>query len=148
MEPITIVVPGVPRGKGRPRFSGKSRTTYTDNATRAYEESVGRLASIAMRGKDMLSGALHLDLRAHFPIPASWTRAKRDAALTGCRLPTSVPDLDNIQKAITDGMNGIVYADDAAIVSARCSKVYAAGEPFVVATVQPIASPHTEQAHA
>jgi Holliday junction resolvase RusA-like endonuclease len=34
------------------------------------------------------------------------------------------PDLDNIVKAITDGMNGVVYEDDSQIVSLHATKVY------------------------
>lgn len=136
-EPLTVMIPGVPQGKGRPRFSGKTRTTYTPAKTKAYEAVVGRMATLGMRGKDMFFGPLHIDMRAHMPIPTSWSKAKRDQALLGEIKPTGKPDLDNILKAIADGLNGIAYDDDAAIVSATCSKVYAAGEPFVVATIRP-----------
>lgn len=35
---LTFTVPGEPRGKGRPRFSGGR--AYTDSETRAYERKI------------------------------------------------------------------------------------------------------------
>lgn len=139
-EPLTFVVPGVPQGKGRPRFSGKSRTTYTPANTKAYEATVGRMALVNMRGRDQFNGPVHMDLRAHMPIPASWNKARKEAALLGALRPVGRPDIDNIIKVIADGLNGIAFADDAAIVSVSGSKVYAAGEPFVCVTIKSISS--------
>lgn len=139
-EPVVIIIPGAPRGKQRPRFSGKSGTAYTPEPTRQYEATVGRLALVAMRGRQRLTGPLHLDLRVHFQIPPSWSKERRESALLGIIRPTSRPDLSNCQKAVEDGMEKIVYDDDAAIVSATTAKVYGAGEAFVVATVKPVSS--------
>lgn len=138
IEPVVFVVPGAPRGKGRARFSGKTGTHYTPVSTRAYEQTIGRMAAVAMRGKEPFTGPLHLEMRAHFQIPQYWPAAKRGAALRGELRPTSKPDLDNILKSLSDGMQNIVYSDDAAIVSVSCSKVYGAGEPFVAVTVKSV----------
>lgn len=139
-DPVTIVIPGTPRGKGRPQFSGKTKTAYTPAGTRSYEDLVGRMATVAMRGKDAFTGPLHLDMKAHFIVPVSWPASKRSDAIAGLIKPIGKPDLDNIIKAISDGMQNIVFRDDAAIVSVSCSKVYAAGDPFVVATVKQVQS--------
>lgn len=137
-DPLTIVIPGPPHGKGRPRFSGKTRTTYTPVRTRAYEDMVGRLAAVGMRGREYFSGPLQLDVRAHFAMPKHWNESKRAEAINGLLRPTGRPDIDNIIKAIADGLQGIAYLDDAAIVTGSCSKVYAAGQPFVVATIRSV----------
>lgn len=136
MEPITVIIPGEPQGKGRPRFNGRSGV-YTPAKTAAYEEMVSILAKSSMRGKEFLTGPLHIDLRAVMPIPKSWSKALRAAAVTGDIRPTSKPDIDNIIKAVSDGMNKIVYADDAAIASVSASKVYGLN-PFVAVTVKPV----------
>lgn len=135
MEPITVVIPGQPQGKARPRFNGKSGA-YTPAKTAAYEQVIWMLAKASMRGKEQLSGPLHVNMRAVVQIPRSWPQVKQQAALLGEIRPTSKPDIDNILKAVSDGMNGIVYRDDAAIVSANVSKVYGL-QCFVVVTVKP-----------
>jgi Holliday junction resolvase RusA-like endonuclease len=135
-EPVTVVIPGKPQGKARPRFNGRSGV-YTPAKTAAYEEMIGILAKSSMRGKQALTGALHIDLRAVMPIPKSWSKAKRDAAIIGEIRPTSKPDIDNIIKAVSDGMNQIVYEDDAAIASITASKVYGLN-PFVAVTVKSV----------
>jgi Holliday junction resolvase RusA-like endonuclease len=144
MEPITVVIPGEPQGKARARF-GKSGV-YTPAKTVAYEDAIGMLAKASMRGKEQLSGPLHVDMRAVVKIPRSWSVRKQQAALLGEIRPTSKPDIDNILKAIADGMNGIVYRDDAAIVSANVSKVYG-HQCFVAVTIKcvPHRVPETTQ---
>lgn len=135
-EPITIVIPGPPQGKARPRFNGKSGA-YTPAKTVAYESAIGMLAKASMRGKKPLSGALHMDMRAVMQIPRSWSKAKQQAALSGEIRPTGKPDIDNIAKVVCDSMNAIVYPDDSAIVSVNSSKVYGL-QPFVVVMVKPV----------
>ena len=39
-------------------------------------------------------------------------------------MPTSVPDTDNVLKAVSDAMNGIVYRDDSQVVNAVVWKRY------------------------
>lgn len=34
------------------------------------------------------------------------------------------PDIDNIQKAVLDGLNGVAYDDDSQVVDVHCRKVY------------------------
>jgi len=96
------------------------------------------MAAIAMRGRGPMDGALALDLRAVFEIPASWSQRKKDRALLGEIRPTVKPDMDNIIKGICDAMNKIVYGDDAQIVDySGCKKVYGL-QPLVVVTVRPV----------
>ena len=70
-------------------------------------------------------------------VPASWSKARQAMALTGNIKPGKKPDLDNIAKSWADGMNGVVYRDDALIVRAVLEKTYGPAA-LVVATVRPI----------
>lgn len=139
--PLTIVIQGPPHGKGRPRF-GAGRV-YTPIETRNYETGIALIAKSEMRGRAMFDGPLHMDLRAVFAIPKSWSDKKRTQAILGEIRPTVKPDADNILKAIKDGLNGIAYRDDAQIVSVHASKVYGA-EPFVVATIKSVSATESQ----
>ncbi|MBN8968960.1 MAG: RusA family crossover junction endodeoxyribonuclease [Rhizobiales bacterium] len=132
-DPVTIIVPGKPHGKGRPRFNGNH--AYTPAETRNYERSIGYMARSEMRGKTMIEGPVQLDLRAVFQIPKRWPPMKKAQAITGAIRPLCKPDTDNIVKALLDGMNGIVFRDDMQVVQVNATKVYGC-EPFVVATVK------------
>jgi Holliday junction resolvase RusA-like endonuclease len=59
---------------------------------------------------------------AVFPVPDSWSAKKRAAALAGDIRPTKKPDLSNIQKALEDGMNAVVFKDDSQITESGGSK--------------------------
>ena len=56
-------------------------------------------------------------------IPLSWSKAKRQAALDGDIYPAR-PDVDNIAKTVLDGMNEVVYVDDAQVTYLKVSKKY------------------------
>lgn len=72
---------------------------------------------------------------ALFPVPKSWTRTKREQVRAGTIRPMVKPDVDNILKAVLDGLNGVAYEDDKQVVTARASKAYTYGEPMIVVHV-------------
>jgi Holliday junction resolvase RusA-like endonuclease len=57
-------------------------------------------------------------------IPQSWSQKKQRMALAGEVRPTGKPDADNVLKAMCDGMNGVVWRDDAQAVEVSVSKRY------------------------
>ena len=118
---IVIDLPELPIAKGRPRF-GKGRV-WTPKRTSAFEKSLGWQAKTAMKGKPPLQGPLMVSMDAHFPIPKSWSKRDRAAALIGTIRPKSRPDLDNCFKCL-DALNNIVWLDDAQIVDAEIHKFY------------------------
>lgn len=138
-EPVTVVLSGDPQGKGRPRAAvrGKFATFYTPAKTRTYEGMIRTAAMDAMAGREPISEPVEFDIRAVFAVPQSWSAKKRAAAITGELRPAKKPDIDNVIKAWTDAMNGVVFADDCQIVKGSFSKVYGTA-PLVVATVKPI----------
>jgi len=126
MFTLQFVIPGPPVGKGRPRFStagGKPRS-YTPAVTRDYESLIAARAAEAMAGREPLRTPLRVMIEATMSIPLSWSKAKRQAALDGDVYP-SRPDVDNIAKTVLDGMNGVVYEDDAQVMYLKVSKKYA-----------------------
>jgi len=77
-----------------------------------------------MAGREPLRTPLRVMIEATMSIPLSWSKAKRQAALDGDVYP-SRPDVDNIAKTVLDGMNGVVYEDDAQVMYLKVSKKYA-----------------------
>lgn len=123
---LSFTVPGKPFGKQTSRSAPNGRH-YTTDKTRFYEGLVTTIAMQAMHEagyQDPYSGSLGLTLIAVFPVPTSWSIKKKAAALAGKVLPTVKPDLSNIQKAVEDGMNCIVYKDDSQIAWANTRKIY------------------------
>ena len=125
---IKFTVPGVPVGKGRPRFT-RAGHAYTPEKTAEYEEKV-RLCWKAQTGSVFAGGIpLKASIIAYFPIPKSASKKKAEA-MDGT-FHTSRPDADNVAKAILDALNGNVYPDDSAVQIDRCWKVYTNGAPRV-----------------
>jgi len=129
MIQIFFTVPQV-SGKGRPRFArqGTFVKTYTDAKTLTYEKSIQTYAKQAMGSTNPLIGAVAAYLHIGIPIPPSYSKTRQKACIEGLERPTKKPDIDNIVKAVLDGMNGIVYLDDKQVVDLHLTKVYSSKE--------------------
>ncbi len=115
---IEFFVPGKPQGKGRPRF-GRG-FTYTPAKTVEYEKTIR--AAFKVDGW-IRSGHFSLSVRAVFEVPKSWPKLKKAHAHLGIIRPGKT-DLDNIAKAVMDGLNGYAWDDDSQVVSLEASKEY------------------------
>jgi Holliday junction resolvase RusA-like endonuclease len=113
---IDLVIYGKPIGKARPRFGRNKGTgkvvTFTPQKTKHYEQEIATTAQCAMFGKELMEGPVKVEIRAFF------FHAKK----TGSHV--SRPDIDNIVKAILDGLNGVAFKDDAAVAMLLASKQY------------------------
>ena len=132
---ITFTVPGKP-GHWE-RAGGKRGGRFNTSKTRAFEGAVGWWAREAMKGGAPMNGAVSLEVRAYYPIPKSWPKAKRARAEGEPFAGT--PDASNVLKGVEDGMNGIAYHDDRQITRAGVCQRYSA-EPRLVVTVTEIES--------
>jgi hypothetical protein len=136
---IEFEVPGEPRGKGRPRATrmGNNIRLYTDAKTAAYENLVALACQQSMRdhGQVPLTGALELNVLAWVGAPKSMSKAKREQVAEGYLRPTKKPDLDNIVKAVLDGLNGVAFVDDVQVVNISAKKLYAIAEPYLLVSV-------------
>jgi len=82
------------------------------------------MAKAAMGASEALEGPLETYIYVTFPVPASYTKKRTEACLKGFEQHTKKPDLDNVVKAICDGMDKIVFLSDAQITSIHATKVY------------------------
>lgn len=122
---LSIVIPGVPVPKGRPRLStfGGHARAYTPGKTRRYEDLIRLEGGRAMEERPLLVGPLAVEVRAFVPIPKSLNKTKTAAAMAGTLRPITRPDVDNYSKMI-DGLNGIAWDDDSQVVSLLSTKHY------------------------
>lgn len=120
---IEFTIQTEPVAKARAR-SGAGGRFYTPKKTSDYEAIVALQAKIATFGLPKFDSACCLNLVFHMPIPKSWSQKKRAQAISGEINHTSKPDLDNLIKAVKDGLNGIVWVDDAQVVRVAAEKKY------------------------
>lgn len=151
-EQCRFVLPGAPRGKAVAQVTRFG--TFIPKKTRDEMEAIRMIARIAMAGRPPFEGPIDLKIAAYMPVPKSWPRAKREAALAGRVLPTVKPDGSNIQKLaedailpprltkadqryVTEAMLRTVIRDDAQITDWQGWKRYSS-EPRLVVVVTEI----------
>lgn len=133
---VTIIIDGHPVAKGRPRMT-RAGFAYTPAATRKWEAH-GRLAAqVAMDGRPPFNVPCRAGLVVALPVPASWSRKRQAAAVSGDLRPTSRPDIDNYVKAALDAINEIAIRDDSLIVELSATKRYAAAGRLTI-TIEPV----------
>lgn len=124
---VLITVPGKPVAKARPRTvrikSGGVRT-YTPKNTVDFERHGRQCAILAMKGTKPLIHPIICVISVELPIPASWSKKKKQMAVDCVLRPTTRPDLDNYVKGLLDCCNEIVFKDDSQVVDMIVSKTY------------------------
>jgi len=127
---VNFTIYGKPVPKGRPRMT-RYGTAYTPKTTRSYEEKV-RACYLNQGGINFGDAPVDVMMTFCFPIPKSWSKKKREAAL---RAPyCKRPDADNLAKAVLDALNGVAYTDDGQVCSMVLAKEYAP-DPMTVVTI-------------
>jgi Holliday junction resolvase RusA-like endonuclease len=147
---IEFFIPGQPVAKARARTAPIYRkdgsvvtsangrvvmSSYTPEKTEAYENRVAAAAYEAMAGIAPWASPVAIDLTIGVAVPASWSEKKRRACYAQLIGATKKPDMDNIEKAVIDGMNAIVFDDDCRVVQKSTLKQYAA-KPGVAVKVR------------
>lgn len=115
---MKFIVEGIPQGKARPRFSRGH--AYTPEKTREYEQRVAWEYKRA--GGKLHDGVVWVSVKACMKIPGSFGK-KKQAAMEGT-YHTKKPDVDNILKAVLDGLNGVAYQDDSCVMIGYAEKIY------------------------
>lgn len=138
---IAFTIPGAPQGKARARTC-RNGHTYTPDNTVLYENLVKtEFLRQCGRGQRIRSDdtrrAISMQITAVYPVPASYPKRDKVAALAGDLLPTKKPDADNVAKVIADALNGLAYDDDAQITDLSVLKRYGE-EPEVRVKLWPV----------
>ena len=124
---ITFTVEGKPQGKARARTFYNNKLgrmqSITPERTKSYEDLI-RWSYTAAGGKYLGETTLQVDIRAYYPIPKGFSKAKANDAVTQKLRPTTKPDCDNIIKVVLDALNGVAYYDDKQVICVSCNKYY------------------------
>lgn len=119
LRSVMLTIPGKPFAKQRHR-STKDGRMYTPQETVSFERTVGQIALPKFPAP--IAGPVRLTIIATFEPPQSWSKKKRAAHLE--RHHTQKPDLDNIEKAIKDGLNRVAFADDSQVAEMVSRKAW------------------------
>lgn len=119
---VTVSVPGTPVAWARPlRPNG---VAVTPPKMKAAKEAL-RWA-FKEKCSEPLEGPLILLVAFAFEPPKRWRKTERQAVKDGARPGHYIkPDLDNLLKLCLDAGNGILWNDDAQVVSVDACKCYA-----------------------
>lgn len=134
---IEFTAPVVAVPKARPRFTRSGRT-YTPAKTQAFEKQIALMARRAMAdagASRVESGAVTVLAYFYYTPPQSWSKKRKLELIKKVVVPkTTKPDIDNLKKAVLDGMNGVVFADDALVsrISAEKAYSYAFGDSIKI----------------
>lgn len=139
MTDVAFTVYGQPAPAGS-KTAGRTKTGQSfvrDSSKRSYpwKRDVAQAAGVAMRAAPLLDGPLLVELVFWVPRPKSHFGA-RGLRPSAPAHPTVKPDVLKLARAVEDAMSGVVYRDDAQIVTEILQKAY--GEPArcVVRVVQ------------
>lgn len=86
--------------------------------------------------KNVYSEPLKLDVTFWMPIPKSVSKKKRDT-MNGTYCVSNV-DLDNLEKALYDCLNGVLWDDDKQIVTHTTRKVWKDGRGMIELKIEPV----------
>ena len=117
MNFIAFTISGTSVPKARPRTTkrGNKATMYTPDSTKNFENYVKLVAS-QHAPEELLTTALEIRLDFFFHRPKSLAKK--------IRYHTKKPDVDNLAKSVLDALEGIIYVNDAQVISLIVTKDY------------------------
>jgi Holliday junction resolvase RusA-like endonuclease len=128
---FTVYGHALPGGSKRPlRRGGKKdgRIILVDNnpKTRDWRNDIKIVAAELMKGRELYEGALALDV-TFFVLRPKGHYGSYGVKKSAPKFPTKRPDTTKLLRPLEDALTGIIWRDDAQIVTQTCSKRY--GEP-------------------
>ncbi len=120
---MKFIIEGIPPKKDRPRFT-RAGHTYSTPATKEGEQRVKYFFLSAFGKIKPVETACKVYITAYYTTPTSWSRKRREESIGHYKI--TKPDVDNVIKAVLDGLNGLAYKDDNLVAIVECCKKYGA----------------------
>lgn len=123
---MKLVINEPPIPQSRPRFNSQNKRAYEKSNIKLYKQRVGYIARKEFKKPIERDTPLEISMKFYMPIPQYLSKVKKNglALEKEVKYVTKKPDLDNLLKAILDGLNGIAYFDDGQVVKLKVEKVY------------------------
>lgn len=142
-EPVSFFVFGKPQPAGSKRafcmrkggaFTGRAIVTDANPKSRDWKTDVRREAERCFEGEPW-KAPIHLTLNFILSRPKNHYRTGKNAALLredAPPYPVSKPDATKLCRGVEDALTGILWTDDALIVSQRITKAYGAHQGVLI----------------
>jgi len=139
-EAVTITITGIPRPGGsktafRNKYSGKVNMVDSGKGNTGWKTLVAYTARQQYQGQP-LDGPLRVMATFFMPRPRGHFNAKGILKASAPTFPTTKPDATKLWRSTEDALSGVLWVDDARIVSQGQAKVYAVGQPGAIVTVE------------
>lgn len=128
MPRIEVFVPGLPRAQPRQRYTKQGRNyTPSTHPVQSFKEAVKEAVLKHNPGISFYAAPVLVEMTFWFKRPKS--KVWRTRPMPGYR-HTGKPDFDNLAKAVTDALSGIIWNDDAQICDAHIRKFVCSATDF------------------
>ena len=124
---ISFTVPGVPKGKARPKFrrTGNFVQTYTPKETVEREQFILGCYNKEAKGMSFEGKTpLKVEIKAFYAIPVNTSKIQTKLMLSDEILPVVKPDIDNVAKIVLDALNKNAFPDDNQVAELAMEKHY------------------------
>ncbi len=124
---ISFFVPGIAAPQGSKRHVGGGRLIESSKKVAPWRKDVGREATIAMRGREVVQGPVKVEFCFYFDRPKFHYGTGRNAGIVKPSAPAehmTYPDLDKLVRATCDALTGIVWEDDSQVTGIIARKAY------------------------
>ncbi|NKC67203.1 RusA family crossover junction endodeoxyribonuclease [Vagococcus fluvialis] len=123
---MKLIINEPPIPQSRPRFDSRNKRAYEKSNIKSYKQRIGYAARKEFKKPIERDIPLEIEMKFYIPIPQYLSKVKKNRLTLDKEVEyvTKKPDLDNLLKAILDGLNGIAYFDDGQVAKLKVEKVY------------------------
>ncbi len=129
---------------GKPRTAGSKSGFYNKKTKKIIMAPAGKYQKPWMEavkwaaitagysGRMLLGGPIHLDLCFVFNRPKSHYKKNGDLTKSAIKQPTVRPDLDKLNRAVSDALTGLIWRDDSQVVQQTTEKTYGSTQGVLI----------------